>query len=457
MSVSETTMKINPQPKPPINGAVYGGFDYLANVPKLMAPDTHVEQGEEQPLEEELEEVSALDVTPKKDLKLGWLDDYTDLMTELTASPREFHQLAALVTGATAIQRKAYLPMSFGNIYPNIYGCIIAMSTVYGKTTALNKPSQVLQAAMMEKLLIPAHGSGEGLIKQLSLTPNALMVRDEIGTLFGSDKVRYLKDFKQDLTALYDGHPYSRRLSNEEIKVERPYLNILGATTPARFYSNVGNLDWQDGLLPRWLFVMPEGEPDFDRVTGVFTATHAERIKKLAYKLMEIEVKKETAFFLTGNAHEQWRIWRTTGLRAAYRQNDENAAAITGRYATYALKFALILAAVNGSWGTIAPEVMGTAIDLADNYKANAYRILNEKDKHRVDGSKLQKVFLLIQKKGNPKGGMTVGEIQRNANMKQNELQPVLDELNDMRVLLVDNSKRTPRYTAVAEKLPLKK
>lgn len=402
-------------------------------------------------------EVSPLDVTPVKDLQLGWINDYADLMTELTASPWEFHQLAGLVTAATAIQRKAFLTMSFGHIYPNVYACIIAMSTVYGKSTAISRPRQVLQAALMEKLLIPAHGSGEGLIKQLSLTPSALMVRDEIGTLFGSDKVRYLKDFKQDLTALYDGYPYSRRLSNEEVKVERPYLNILGATTPARFYSNVTNMDWQDGLLPRWLFVMPEGEPNFDAVTGTFTQRHAERVSKLAFKLMEIEVKQDTAFVLTDDAHERWRAWRTTGLKAAYRQNDENAAAITGRYATYALKFALILAAVNDSWGTITPATMQTAIHLADNYKANVYRILSESGKHRVDGSKLQKVFLAIQKKGNPKGGMTIGEIMRYANMKQNELQPCMEELQNAGAIVSDTSGRSPRYMTTLDKLPLKK
>ncbi len=402
------------------------------------------------------EPISPLDIQPMHGLALGWLDDYVDLMTELTASPREFHQLAALVTAATAIQRKAFLPMSFGNVYPNVYACIVAMSTVYGKSTAISRPRQVLQAAMLDKLLIPSHGSSEGLIKQLSITPSALMVRDEIGTLFGSDKVRYLKDFKQDLTALYDGYPYSRRLSNEEIRVDRPYLNILGATTPARFYANITNLDWQDGLLPRWLFVMPEREPDFDKATGVFTQHHADRTSRLAYKLMEIDQKPDTPFVLNGDAYECWSGWRTTGLKAAYRQNDENAAAIIGRYATYALKFAIILSAVNDSWGTITPVNMQTAVHWADNYKANVYRILSESGKHRVDGSKLQKVFLVIQRKSKD-GGMTVSEIMRYANMKQNELRPCLDELQNVGAVLVDNAGRAARYMTMIDKLPLKK
>lgn len=408
-------------------------------------------------LEQQTDDPSPLDVQPVRDLRLGWINQYIDLMIELTASPREFHQLAALVIVATAIQRKAFLPMSFGNVYPNIYGCIVAMSTVYAKSTAIYRTRQVLQAAMMEKLLIPAHGSSEGLIKQLSITPCALMLRDEIGTLFGSDKVRYLKDFKQDLTALYDCYPFSRRLSHDEIRVDQPYLSILGATTPAQFYANVSNLDWQDGLLPRWLFVVPEGEPDFDKVTGVFTQNHADRINRLAFKLMEIEPKRDTPFVLQGDAYTRWHAWRTAGLKAAYAQGDDNAMAIIGRYATYALKFAIILATVNDSWGSVTPATMQTAIHLADNYKATVYRILNESGKHRLDGSKLQKVFLVIQRKGNPNGGMTISDIMRYANMKQNELRPCLEELQKIGAILVDDSKRTTRYMTTIEKLPLKK
>ena len=166
----------------PPNGKVSSLVDLQQLVADSTVPLAPATQDDDQDVPEEM---SALDVTPVKGLQLGWIDQYADLNSELTASPPEFHQLAGLVTAATAIQRKAFLPMSFGNIYTNIYACIVAMSTVYGKSTAINRPRQVLQAAMMEKLLIPAHGSSEGLIKQLSITPSALMVRDEIGTLFG--------------------------------------------------------------------------------------------------------------------------------------------------------------------------------------------------------------------------------------------------------------------------------
>ncbi len=403
------------------------------------------------------DEQPSLDVPVVGNLSLGWIDNYSDLMESLTGSPKEFHQLAGLLTVASALQRRAWLPMSFGDIYPNVYGCIIAPSTVFGKSTSINGPRRVLLPAMMEKMLIPAQGSSEGLIKQLSLTPSALMIRDEIGTLFGSDRVKYLKDYKQDLTALYDCMPHSKRLSNEEIKVERPYLNILGATTPSRFYGNVTNDDWLDGFMPRWLFVQPEGEPNFDNATGMFN--HEGAISKLAWKLMEIDRQKETAFTLQGESFKMWSSWRTESLKLAWKQQDETAMAIIGRYATYALKFATILTAINGDWGTVTESTMQTAIDMAGNYKHNVNRILSERGKHEVSGGKLQKAFLLLQRKGGA-DGLTARQMSISLNMGKSQFTPIIDKLVEIGAVMTterNNAKNraVTYYHAVAEKLPV--
>ncbi len=397
-----------------------------------------------------------LDIPVTKDLALGWVSKYVELMSRLTASPAEFHQLAGLVTAATAIQRRARLRMAFGDIYPNVYACIVAPSTVYGKTTAISRPRSVLQAAMMGDLLIPSHGSSEGLISTLAQKPNALMVRDEIGTLFGSDKVKYLKDYKQDLTYIYDCNPYSRALSQQVVSVEKPYLNILGATTPGRFYSNITTLDWQDGLLPRWLFALPDSEPDFDSLTGAFTEQHAQEITKLAHQLMTMNRQQDTDFVLDGDSYQMWAEWRKQGLKLAYTRSDETAMAIIGRYATYALKFALILAATNESWGTITESTMQTAIKLADNYKHNVYRIINEADKHQVDGSKLQKIFGVIKRHQQKGTVVTSKTLMQFAHMKRSEVDPVIEKLKSIGAIMVDASGRTPRYVCAVEQLPAK-
>jgi predicted transcriptional regulator len=400
---------------------------------------------------------NALAVEPVRNLALGWITDYTNLMFDLTASPKEFHQLAGLITVAAAIQRKARLRLSFGDVYPNLYGCIVAMSTVYGKTTAIYKPRSILSAAMLDNLLIPSHGSSEGLIQQLSESPNALMIRDEIGTLFSSDKVKYLKDYKQDLTALYDCTPYNRRLRNEGISVPRPYLNILGATTPERFYGGINQNDWSDGLLPRWLFVVPEGRPNFDAMPATLTEEHTNKINRLALKLMEIDRYPEKDFVLTGNALSIWSDWRKAGLMAAYEAQDNTAMAIIGRYATYALKFAIILAAINDSWGIISPEIMRTAMYLADNYKHTVNRIITEADRHRVTGAKMQKVFGVVKAKNTDGQGVTLRIVQQFANLSRQEAQQCMEQLVEYGAVITNEIGKSTRYVNAVTELQLKK
>lgn len=437
--------------------AIKIGADGKPDISALLAASKPMGSANESDADDATDFLNPLAVELVHGLRLGWITNYTDLMHDLTASPKEFHQLAGLITAAAAIQRKARLRMAFGDIYPNLYGCIVAMSTVYGKTTAISKPRAILNAAMLDNLLIPSHGSSEGLVQQLSESPSALMIRDEIGTLFSSDKVKYLKDYKQDLTALYDCTPYNRRLRHEGINVPRPYLNILGATTPERFYGGITQSDWSDGLLPRWLFVVPDGRPDFDAMPAILTDEHTKRINRLALKLMEIDRYPEKDFVLTGNALTLWSDWRKAGVMAAYEAQDNTAMAIIGRYATYALKFSIILAAVNDSWGVITPELMQTAIHLADNYKHTVNRIITEADKHRVTGAKIQKVFSVIKGRNKEGHGVTLRQVQQYANMSRQEAQQCMEQLVEYGAVTTDLVGKSIRYTHVVTELQLKK
>jgi hypothetical protein len=396
-----------------------------------------------------------LDIHPKKRLELGWIDRYADLMTQMTGAPREFNRLAGLAIVATAIQRRARLRMSFGDIYPNVYAAVIAPSSVYHKSSALAKPRAMLQRAMLDNLLLSELMTSEGLLKQLQGQPAGLVLRDEIGTLFASHNTKYLANLKPDLTALFDCYPYSRRLSNDDVKVPSPYLNILGATTPSRFFEGVSFIDWQDGFLARWLFVMPEKEPDFDAMTGLFTNEHDAQVGALATTLMNIDRQRETDFELVSPAFTLWDAWQRQAAKDAYYYGDDVTAAIVTRYAAYALKFAMILAAVNDSWGTITPETMQTAIDLADSFKATVYKLLSMKSNYGVSGAKLQKVFRVIKGKAGAEG-ITQREIGRLCHMRKAELTPCMEKLIAIGAVMAVESGKAERFIPAVENLPAK-
>lgn len=409
------------------------------------------------PLNEDEDEIEPhpLDVeTPP--LALGWIDEYADLMTKLTGSPREFNLACGLVTAAAAIQRKARLRMSFADIYPNIYAAIVARSSVYHKSSALHKPRALLQRAMLDRLMLSELMTSEGLLAQLQGQSSGVVVRDEIGTLFDSHRVKYLRTLKPDLTALYDCLPYSRRLSNLEIKVDAPYLNILGATTPARFYDAITATDWQDGFMARWLFVLPESEPDFDAMTGLYEEKHDAEIGRLAVALQNLDRQREQDFALAGDAFTLWDDWQRQAAKDAYYYGDDTIAAVVTRYSAYALKFSLILAAVNGEWGRVTAETMQTAIHLADSFKRSVARLLREKDDHLVSGAQLQKVFKAIQLLNSDGKGVTTKSILQRTGMRKAQLTPSLEKLTEIGAIAYQPAGNGFRYWAMTEELPIR-
>jgi len=403
---------------------------------------------------DDTELVHPLDVK-RKSVQLGWIDHYAALMTKMTNAPVEFHQLGALILVASVIQRRACLRMAFGEIFTNLYGAIIARSSVFHKSSSMAKVRTTIQRAMLDKLLFSELMTSEGLLGQMQSKPCGVILRDEIGTLFSSHNTKYLANLKPDLTALFDCYPYSRRLSQQEIKVDTPYLNILGATTPTRFFEGVAMTDWQDGFLARWLFVLPDSEPDFDSVTGMYTQKHDEELTRMTHALMEIDKQRDTDFSLLGDSFEIWDKWQRQATKDAYYFGDDVSSAIVSRYATYALKFSMILSAVNGSWGEVTPCVMQTSIDLADNYKSYAFRLLSEKANFGISGSKLQKVFGCIKARTKEKGVPTK-EILQYCNMNRSEAEPYLNKLKEIGAVIEEKAGNGYRYIVTTQDLPIK-
>lgn len=389
-------------------------------------------------------------------LDLGWIDAYIALAVDMIDSPPEFNRLCALVAGATAIRGNAWLPMSFDDIYPNIYGVGVAPSSSYSKSATLRQLPIMLQRAQLGELLLANQMTPEGLLRQLQNKPAGLITADEVARILGSHNIRYLQDLKPALTDIFDCRRTARRLSHEEIVVERPYLSIMGMTTPARFYDAVGYMDWEDGFLARWLFAVPETEPDFDRIAGLRTAAQDNELNRLAHKLFEISQRPPTAFKFKGNAHQIWGDWQSQSRRDAYHYGDEVAAAFVKRYATYALKFAIILAALNGEWGVVTPGEMTAGIMLADHYKDVVNRLMSERQNYGISGSKLQKIHLLIWaivKKG---GKATGKKIMQRANMRKSQVDPVLQKLVEIGAVIQEPSGRGFHYIPVVEELPAK-
>lgn len=394
-------------------------------------------------------------IVPLPDLAgLGLVGEIADLIHDQTKSARAYCLLTALATLAAATRRSARLRMAFGDVYPNLYAALLGASSVHHKSTVMGQGRDLLYRAQLADLLIPANPTSEGLLNRLADKPSGVIFKDEIGTLFGSHQVKYLLLLKQDLMALYDCRPYGRELARGEVRVDSPFLTILGTTTPKKFFDTVSHSDWHDGFLVRWLIALPDSPPDIDAVPGLLDKDLDSRHWSLAMRLGALSRRNATDMDFEAGAFDEWETWRKRRLRKAYEAGDDLGLYLSERYATYALKIAILLA-VGGDSTTITVANMQTAITLAEHFETCLLTLRDARQDYGVSGSKLQRIFALIRDNG---PNVTTKDVYRFAHLPKAEVEPVLDKLLEIGAVI---EKRTDRgggksYSAATDRLPVK-
>lgn len=390
--------------------------------------------------------------TPQVSGGLGLVGELADLLGDQVGSPRSYNLLAALSTLSAAVSQQAVLRLSFGAIRPNLYAALVGPSSVYHKTTLINRVQALLRQAGLQNLIIPSLPTSEGLLRRLSEQPAGILFRDELATLFGSHKRRYLQDLKQDLMALYECQPYSRELAQKTVSVDDPYVSILGTTTPTKFFETVAHNDWHDGFLVRWLVALPDKLPQLDRSATLLTPAQQECLTRAAAQLAKIAKQEYRDFTIDRDAMALWRDWRAERLHDAFQDADDLGLSFGERYATYALKIAMLLCIASGRDSRLMPGDVANGITLALHYERCLLTLREARQDYGLSGSKMQRVFLVIQRRG-PITRKLLRDFTRYATA---ELDPVLDKLLAIGAILEQPAGRTKTYVAATERLPIR-
>jgi hypothetical protein len=95
---------------------------------------------------------------------------------------------------------------------------------------------------------------------------------------------------------------------------------------------------------------------------------------------------------------------------------------------------------------------MGAAIWLADYFRRNLWKLLNDRAEHGVSGHKLAKVLQVVNRHG--AAGCTRRQIMRGARLKSHQLRPVLDKLLQLGAVIPSDDAK--RVRGVHDKLPVK-
>lgn len=280
----------------------------------------------------------------------NWLQGYQQY-TEGTESPPLFHWWVALGSLAGAAQRKIYLDAGYFQVYPNLYLILVSPPGRSRKSTALRIGKGLLQNVKdygQELYFSTQASSVAALIKQFTVVNNKehqsiTAFISELGSLLGSKSIE-MTDF---LTDVYDCNPdWDKQTIGRGLeKIERPWFNLLGATTPQWMGDNLSKTAVEGGFVSRTIFVY-----DDTRLLVAFPELTEEQKKirrDLIHDLAEIAALKGK-FSFSPDAHEYYAYWYETILPKEI-QIDYRLTGFYERKHIHVLKVAMLLRLALGS------------------------------------------------------------------------------------------------------------
>jgi len=206
-------------------------------------------------VKEKIEAPAIIVPSPGRKLK-NWLLSYGEYTSENEA-PNSFHLWVGLGTIAGAARRRIMLQSAYFDVLTNLYVILVAPPGTARKTTALRIGQGIIKKVPHIHFTTRA-GSTAALIEQLASLPekehqSITAYSHELGTLFSTD-AEAMTDF---LTDIYDGNPdWDKQTRSKGLeKIPRPWLNMLGATTPKWLGDYLSETALEGGFVARCIFV----------------------------------------------------------------------------------------------------------------------------------------------------------------------------------------------------------
>lgn len=336
--------------------------------------------------------------------------------------PRYMLTNAALTTVSIAVARRLVLPMYYGDVFPILWTLIVAASTVFGKTTALNFYSDLADDAMPH-LLLPTESSNDRLIQNMAgikpvnfeqlplfkqdrlrhswkFAGQRGVIVDEASSVFGSFDKEYNRGKIETFLRAYDCARNREHETNKYglIWLRHLYMPFLGATTPESAQFANTEYMWGSGFWPRFNLLVPEKQfPDeeddaVERIERPAELTHT--LVRLLNRLPEPSVDEpdphappenpnQITVLMDGEVMAHWKHYQRT-LRRTFQNPDVvpnlRLRPMLGRMPHKLLCAAILLAALDWREGEAAPRIRlphyARAHQLAEEWRVNAYRFV---------------------------------------------------------------------------------
>lgn len=333
--------------------------------------------------------------------------------SQRTDAPLEFLEGAALVALSSAVGRKAELRLTTGSIHPNIWVMLVADSTRYRKSTAIELSSDVLSGADLS-VFAPDDFSPQRFINLMAERSGrpTLFCRDEFGGFYeGLNKLEHQAGGKQVLIAMHDGRDYRKELVGlkmadkttgkvskipEVIEVKDPFLSILAGTQRDLFLSQAQPGDIFSGFLPRFAFIVPTAPRERNNVTQLDPAIEAQR-KALVEEIKTISGFETRKMRVQPGVLERWNHY---GAQLEAEAEAAPLVSIAGpvfdRIGTMALKVAMLLGFCDGD--TIAMTHLLVGMEVAERWRGQTFQLLSAIGPSR-DEKIVQRILNVVTRK----------------------------------------------------------
>lgn len=293
----------------------------------------------------------------------NWIEAYTSF-TDNTEAPLSFRTWTAIATLAGALGRKAWVNIGRFTVAPSFYIVFVAPPGVATKSTTASvginllkegTKANVFTGAITRQAIMDELEDGVGQVqignKLLEMT-SVTMFASELGVLLGGHDMQLVDTFVD----VWDSKPEIEKRTRGEGKksIPRPFINLLGCTTPGWLQANSEAYSIDGGLFSRTIFVYADKKEKL--IAYPDETTDDTYRKQLMADLAKIgEMRGE--FTLTAEALEWGRAW----YEQLYRNPPEHLAnemfqAYVSRRQTHLHKTALIISAASSTDQVITLE-----------------------------------------------------------------------------------------------------
>ncbi|MEW6557737.1 MAG: DUF3987 domain-containing protein [Elusimicrobiota bacterium] len=242
---------------------------------------------------------------------MSFLDRYRKYAFSITDAPDVFSEFLSIATAGIIIGRARFLQFGNNELYPNFWMLILAPSSFYHKSTALNISAKCIYV-VKPLYIYPTEFSHEKILEVIQANPQGVFYYYEFKTLMGILSKDYMQGTKAFLTEMFDNPDmYSRQTKGGNICIENPCVSMLSATTSDWFVNSIKSGDLEGGFLGRFLYVNSNSKLRNDAIPSRPNKEMRIGVYSALTELMEKLVDQKAEMYLSQGALKSYKIWYT--------------------------------------------------------------------------------------------------------------------------------------------------